>query len=228
MRTGRWWGLLVVAVAVLLVPLGGEAAAQHHDIGPVGPSTLGGVWLRLLTVAALVVVIGSALLRPFVAGPRSRVTAVSAGVVAVLGELLLVPVRVDRLDPRDVVLPVVMVTCALAALPLLSWSRGRVSRFLPALVGLGVAVAGTDPAAAGELLAGEWTGDALRSSALAWVAALTWFELTAPVGAVAVRSVAVVAFAVAVGALAAVPGFVAAGEHDSVARTAQTTLTSGT
>ncbi|WP_199443809.1 DUF6239 family natural product biosynthesis protein [Umezawaea beigongshangensis] len=231
MRAGRQWAVLFPVVVVLLLVLGDQAAAQpHHDVGQGGPSSLGGVWLRLLTVTALVVVVCVALLRPFPAGPgpRARAVAVSAGAVAVIGELALVPNRVDRLDPRDALLPVVMATSALAVLPLLSWSRGRVTRLLPAVAGLGAVVAGTDPAAVGALLAGEWTADGLRSSALAWVAALAWFALSAPVGRVAARSVAGIGFAVAVGVLAAVPGFVAAGEHDTVAGPVQTTWTSGT
>ncbi|WP_253774922.1 DUF6239 family natural product biosynthesis protein [Goodfellowiella coeruleoviolacea] len=210
---------------VLLVCSAGTAAAQHHGVDAGGPASLGGVWLRLLTVAALVVVAAVALLRPFAGelGPRTRVLAVSAAATAVVGELALAPTRVDRLDPRVVLLPVVLATGALAVLPLHAWAWSAAARLLPATVGVGALVVGTAPAALGELVAGDWAGGVLRSSALAWVAALAWFALSAPVGRIAVRLVAVTAFAVAVAVVAAVPGFVAAGEH-----TAQSTLTSGT
>jgi hypothetical protein len=209
-----------VTVPALLVVSAGTAAAQHHDVEPVGASSLGGVWLRLLTVAALVVVTGAALLRPFAGDPgrRGRGVVVSAAAVAVIGELALVPTRVERLDPRDVLLPVVLATGALAVLPLLSWARGRTAAWLSVVVGFVALVVGTDPAAVGELFAGEWAGSGLRSSALAWVSALAWFALGAQTGRVAGRAVGATAFVVAVVVVAAVPGFVAAGEHAVGAR----------
>jgi hypothetical protein len=209
--------LLVVSAVVppLLVSSAGDAVAQHHDVDPVGASSLGGVWLRLLIVTALVVVTGTALLRPFTGDPgrRARALVVVAAAVAVVGELALVPARVDRLGPDEVLVPVLLVTGALAALPLVAWSRGRGGSRWPAAVGVVALVVGTDPAAVGELLAGDWTGGELRSSALAWVAALAWLALGVPGGRVTARAVGVVAFAVAVVVVAALPGFVAAGEH---------------
>ncbi|MFC6090038.1 DUF6239 family natural product biosynthesis protein [Saccharothrix lopnurensis] len=204
-----------MVVPASVVALGGVASAQHHDVEPVGASSLGGVWLRLLIVVALVVVAGASLLRPFTEGlgGRARAVVVGAAAVAVVGELALVPVRVERLDPNEVVVPVVLMTGALAVLPVLAWSGGRSRGWMPAVVGVGALVVGTDVAAVGELVAGEWSGGELRASALAWVAALAWLTLSTPVWRGVSRVVGVVAFAVAVAVVAAVPGFVAAGEH---------------
>ncbi|MBW4722490.1 hypothetical protein [Saccharothrix obliqua] len=197
----------------------GAVAAPHHGVDPAGAVAATGGWLRLLTVAALVVVAVVALVRPVAGlGARARAVAVPASAAAVVGELALAPARVD---PRTAVLPVVLATGALAVLPLVAWARGPAVRLLPAAVGIAALVAGTDPAAADRVSVGDWT--ALRASALAWVAALAWFALSAPAGRTATRLVTATACVVAVAVVAALPGFVAAGEH-----TAQTTRTSGT
>ena len=194
---------------------GAVVVAQHDHGGVFGAASLGGVWLRLATVLALVVVAGFALLRPFGGvGARARVVAVVAASVGVVGELALAPTAGERLDPRAVVLPVVLVTGALAVLPVLGWSRrAKAGGYGTAAVGALALVLGTDPAAVGDLLAGDWSQTALRSSALAWVAALAWFALGVPARPVASRVVRGAAFVVAVALVAALPGFTAAGGH---------------
>lgn len=190
---------------------------QHH-VDPVGAVAVDGLWLRLLTMAALVVVTSVALLRPFGAdrGTRSRTVAVVAAFVAVLGDLALAPESAGRVDPAAAVLPVVLVTTALAMLPVLdSTGRGRVSGYAAGIAGVLALVLGTDPAAAGQLLSGDWSGEALRVSALAWVGALAWFALAAPARPVDTRVVRGAGFVVAVAVVAAVPGFTAADVDDT-------------
>jgi hypothetical protein len=198
---------------VLAVSAEGVTSAQHHG-DPGGAVAVDGLWLRLLTMAALVVVAAVALLRPFVGdrGTRSPTVAVVAAFVAVIGDLALAPEGAGRLDPAAAVLPVVLVTTALAMLPVLdSTGRGRVSGYLAGMAGLLAIVLGTDPAAMGELLSGDWSGEALRASALAWVGALAWFALAVPVRPAGTRVVRGAGFLVAVAVVAAVPGFTAAG-----------------
>jgi len=190
----------------------GVTSAQHH-VDPVGAVAVDGLWLRLLTMAALVVVTAIALLRPFGGdrGSRSRSVAVVAAFVAVIGDLALAPAGAGRIEPGATVLPVVLVTTALAMLPVLdSTGRGRVSGYLAGLAGVLALVLGTDPAAVGELLSGDWTGEALRVSVLAWVGALAWFALAAPPRPAGTRVVRGAGFVVAVAVVAAIPGFTAA------------------
>lgn len=186
----------------------GVTLAQHH-VGPSGAVALGGLWVRLLTMVALVVVAAVALLRPFAGegGARSRAVTVVAAFVAVIGVLALAPGSAAG----SAVLPVVLVTTALAMLPVVDWTRrDGVSGYLAGMVGVLALVLGTDPAAVGELLSGDWSGAALRVSAPAWIAALAWLALAAPPRPVSTRVVWVVGFVVATGVVAAVPGFVAA------------------
>lgn len=166
----------------------GISLAQHH-VGPGGAVELGGLWVRLLTMVALVV-------------------------VAVVGVLALAP------DPATgaAVLPVVLVTTALAMLPVVDWTRrDGVSGYLAGTVGVLALVLGTEPAAVGELLSGDWSGAALRAGAPVWVAALAWLALAAPPRPVSARAVWVVGFVVATGVVAAVPGVIAASGGDATA-----------
>jgi hypothetical protein len=205
--------------------------AQHHgDV--VGPVSVEGLWLRPLTVAALVLVAAFALLRPFVGTPstRSRWVVVAAATVAVIGELAMTRTGAGRLDAAAGVLPVVLVTGALAALMALDpGRRGRVSGFLPVVVGVLGLVLGTEPAAVGELLSGRWSGAALRASALVWVAALAWFALDGPERPAVSRTAWVASAVVALAVVAALPGFTAVGGQDAASgHMVQTTWTSGT
>jgi hypothetical protein len=209
---------MLAGAGTLAVSADGITSAQHH-VDPVGAVAVDGLWLRLLTMAALVVVTAVALFRPFGGdrGRRSRTVAVVAAFVAVLGDLALAPDGANRLDPGAAVLPVVLVTTALAMVPVLdSTGRGRVSGYLAGLAGVLALVLGTDAAAVGELLSGEWSGEALRVSSLAWVGALAWFALAAPARPVDTRVVRGVGFVVAVAVVAAVPAFAAAGmDHNT-------------
>jgi hypothetical protein len=211
----RVWELTGTVAAA---PAGSILTAQHHS-DPVGAIAVDGMWPRLLTMAALIVVTAVALLRPFVRGRStwSRTVVVTTAFVAVVGELALAQGSTHRIDPRAAVLPVVLATTALALLPVLGWTRhGRVSGYLTGVIGVLALVLGTDLAAVGELVAGNWSGNALRVSALAWVAALAWFALGTPHRPAVARVVQVVSFAVAVAVVAAVPGFVAAGTHTTL------------
>lgn len=215
-------------LSVLAVSADGVTSAQHHG-DQVGAVAVDGLWLRLLTMAALVVVAAIALLRPFVGdwNARSRTVAVVAAVVVVIGSLALSPGRADRLDPNSAVLPIVVVTTALAMLPVVDPTRrGRVFGYLAALAGVLALVLGTDPAALGELMSGDWSATALRASALTWVGSLAWFALAAPARPADTRAVRGVGFVVAVAVVAAVPGFTAAGVADTTAATSESAATS--
>jgi len=197
-----------------------------HHVDPGGLVSVDGMWPRLVTLAALVVVAAVMLLRPFDRDPgkRSRIVAVVAAFVAVVGELALAPGGAGRLDPNAAALPVMLVTTALAMLPVFDWTRrGRTSGYLAGAVGVLALVLGTEPGAVGELLAGDWSREALRASALAWVAALAWFALATPARPAGVTAVRVVGFAVAVAVVATIPAFTAAGGEEVAADASQIT-----
>lgn len=199
-------------------------SAQHHG-GEVGAVSVDGLLVRFVTMAALVLVAAFGLLRPFIGAPSTRLRAavVAAATVAVVGELGMERAGGDRFDPGIGVLPVVLGTTALAALAMLDRRSGGAAGFLPLAIGVLGVVLGTDPAAVGELLSGNWWGRALRGSALVWVAALAWFALDASERPAVSRSALIASAVVAIAVVAALPGFAATGGRveDSAAVRAQ-------
>ncbi|MCP2167722.1 hypothetical protein LX83_004595 [Goodfellowiella coeruleoviolacea] len=155
----------------------------HPLAAPAGPGWA--TWLRLLVLAALVVLTGAALLRPVAApGRAARVVVATAGVAVVVGESALAVLAERPPAPVSVVVPLGLALAAVVVAAV-GW------RFAAAVGVAATAVAGAECGVA-------WFGDAAqrlvfdRAALLTGVAALAWFAAARPRRALPVHGTAVV------------------------------------